>query len=261
MHPLATPYMCAAPIHWAVLVDASESAQELITVGADPTLADRDQRTPLHWAADRASEKCLKLLLQTQLGDSVDAADWGGYSALHYAARRGAVGCVKMLLSHGASRRLVAMNGELATDLTSCDVTKALLTEQVGMKRQRSLSSANSIVLFSVLPDLAKQFYEAWSNGDVSAHVTDKLRATSPDPQARLLAALMTKHAKVSIEEVHVCTKTSKVVVELTSTNPPSPGGTFHGPPPTKAMHSLAFTEDGLVSSFVPYGLVEVTAV
>ena len=125
-----------APIHWAVLVDAAESASELVTAGADPTLADRDQRTPLHWAADRASEKCLKLLLQTQLGSEIDAVDWGGYSALHYAARRGAIGCVKMLLGHGASRRLVAMNGELPTDLTSCATTKALLNEQVGMKRQ-----------------------------------------------------------------------------------------------------------------------------
>ena len=45
----------------------------------DPTLADRDQRTPLHWAADRNAEKCLQLLLDTQLGSNVDAA--GGLSS------------------------------------------------------------------------------------------------------------------------------------------------------------------------------------
>ena len=72
------------PVHWAVLVDAAESTAELLQAGADPTLADRDQRTPLHWAADRAADKCCKLLLETGLSDSIDAVDWGGFSALHY---------------------------------------------------------------------------------------------------------------------------------------------------------------------------------
>ena len=100
-----------------------------------------------------------------------------------------------------------------------------------------------------VLPDLAKQFYEAWATGDVSAHVDGRLRQPN-QPQARLLKELMQRHADVAIEDLHVCTKTSKVVVELQS------GGCES----TKAMHSLTFTEDGLVSSFVPYGLVEVTS-
>ena len=73
------------------------------------------------------------------------------------------------------------------------------------MKRQRSLSSANSMVLFSVLPDLAKQFYAAWSTGDVSNHVAGALR-NSDDPQARLLRELMNKDAEVAIEDLHVST-------------------------------------------------------
>ena len=40
---------------------------------------------------------------------------------------------------------------------------------------------------------------------------------------------------------MHVSTETSKVVVELLTS-----GG-------SKAMHSLTFTDDGLISSFEPY--------
>ena len=54
----------------------------------------------------------------------------------------------------------------------------------------------------------------------------------------------MSAHATVSVEDLHVCTKTSpKIVAELTL------GG-------SKAMHALTFTEDGLVSDLVPYALV-----
>ena len=237
-------------LHWAVLVDASESTAELLAAGADPTLKDRDQRTALHWAADRASERCLKQLLGTQLGADVDAADWGGHSALHYAARRGAVGCVKLLLTHGASRRLLAMNGELPTDLTTCEVTKALLTEQVGMKRQRSFSASASSghVLFSVLPDLARQFYEEWSKGDVSEKVASNLK-DEESPAGKLLKEQMRLHKTIEVQDLAVCTKTSKVVVEIKGNTELE-----------KAMHSLTFTEEGLVSSFVPYGLVRVTS-
>ena len=108
-------------------------------------------------------------------------------------------------------------------------------------------------MLFSVLPDLAKQFYEAWSRGDVSAHVAGSLRKPD-DPQAMVLRKLMGQQSKVSIDDLHVCTKTSKIVVELSSGGPPTTVEKR-----TKAMHSLTFTEDGLVSAFVPYGLVEVT--
>ena len=164
------------PLLWAVLVDAVEAASELLESNADALICDRDQRTALHWAADRASEGCMKLLLKTALTENLDTADWGGYSALHYAARRGGIQCVKMLLASGADRRVVGMRGETPADLTTCEVTKALLMEKIGMKRQRSLSSANSLVLFSVLPDLTRQFYEAWTRGDLSNHVTPELR-------------------------------------------------------------------------------------
>ena len=51
------------------------------------------------------------------------------------------------------------------------------------------------------------------------------------------------------VQDLAVCTKTSKVVVEIKGNTELE-----------KAMHSLTFTEEGLVSSFVPYGLVRVTS-
>lgn len=247
----ASDWAGRTPIHWAVLVDASESASELLQAGANASLADRDQRTPLHWAADRASEACVKLLLKTNLSETVDSADWGGYTALHYAARRGAIGCVKVLLGHGASRRVVAMNGELPTDLTTCDTTKALLMEKVGMKRQRSLSSANSLVLCTVLPDLAKQFYAAWQQGNIETCLAAELRDAS-NPKAQMLRDLMARYRSVEISDLHVSPKANKVVVEI-ATAPESPASEAGAG--VKAMHSITFTDDGLVSSFVPYCL------
>ena len=255
-HVDAADWAGRTPVHWAVLVDASESVTELIAAGADPSLADRDQRTPLHWAADRASEACVKLLLQTRLSESIDAADWGGYSALHYAARRGAIGCVKMLLAHGASRRNVAMNGELPTDLTTCDTTKALLMERVGMKRQRSLSSANSLVLCTVLPDLARQFYEAWRAGDIACCLSPDLR--QDDHKAgKVIRDLMQRYRSLDISDLHVSPKANKVVVELSFVELSVSAGEKEN----KAMHSISFTDEGLVSSFVPYCLQQPEAV
>ena len=221
----------------------------------------------------------MKLLLKTALTENLDTADWGGYSALHYAARRGAIGCVKLLLASGADRRVVGMKGETPSDLTTCEVTKALLMEKIGMKRQRSLSSANSLVLFSVLPDLTKQFYDAWGTGDVSSHVVEALREPSSN-EGRLLHDLIRRHKKYAIEGLHVCTKSSKVVVELSDApGATSPGGggsnlkkmangngravTSNGqgcdakaaPATAKAMHALTFTDDGLICAFVPYCL------
>lgn len=136
-----------------------------------------------------------------------------------------------------------------------------------------------------MLPDLAKQFYEAWQSGDVSAHVVSKLRQPT-NPQAQLLKTLMQRDASLTVEQVHVCAKgggeaagESKLVVELSSSGggggaseeggaAAKGGGAAAATTPTKrasppaaarAMHALTFTEDGLVSHFTPYGLVEVS--
>ena len=93
------------------------------------------------------------------------------------------------------------------------------------------------------------------------------------EPKGQLLRELMKRHKTYSIEDIHVCSKSSKVVVELTSSSPTnSPArksakagsngngngakgssGTTTSTP--KAMHSLTFTDDGLVCNFVPYCL------
>ena len=100
------------------------------------------------------------------------------------------------------------------------------------------------LVLFSVLPELAKKFYEAWGEGDVSSHLGGSLRLPE-HPKGRMLRELMKRHASVEIDDLHVCTHASKVVVELCCA----------GDKESKLMHSLTFTDDGLVSAFVPYCL------
>lgn len=224
------------PVHWAVLVDAADSAAELLKAGANGACADRDKRTPLHWAADRASESCVKLLLaKSAAGAHVDDVDWGGYSSLHHAARRGASGCIRLLLDAGANRRLVAMNGELPFDVADEPAAKKMLAEGVGLKRQRSLSSGNQLVMLGVLPNLARQFYDAWPTGDVKPYVTEDLSAA-----CRAALAVAMRHKDVAVEEMHVCTRTSKVVVECVVEG-------------VKSMHSLTFSDEGLISCFVPY--------
>lgn len=129
--------------------------------GARADLADRDKRRPLHWAADRAAEGCVKILLEA--GVEFDAVDWAGYTALHYAARRSANGCVQLLLGAGADHRLLAMNGELAEDLAGESATKTLLKETGGsMKRRRSLSSGDSHSLSPHLTRVCPDDNHAW---------------------------------------------------------------------------------------------------
>ena len=49
---------------------------------------------------------------------------------------------------------------------------------------------------------------------------------------------------RLVVDDVHVCSSTSKVVVELSSEG---------GARAVKLMHSLYFTDDGLIAEFVPY--------
>uniref|UniRef100_A0A7S3AU01 Uncharacterized protein n=1 Tax=Haptolina ericina TaxID=156174 RepID=A0A7S3AU01_9EUKA len=222
------------PIHWACLVDACEAVRALMEAGARADLADRDKRRPLHWAADRAAEGCVKILLEA--GVEFDAVDWAGYTALHYAARRSANGCVQLLLGAGADHRLLAMNGELAEDLAGESATKTLLKETGGsMKRRRSLSSGNSLMLLDVLPSLAEKFYEACTRGDVSEYVTPELRSSAQQKLAQLLRKTYTLGSK------HVCTRSRTIVVQL------SVGAR------AEEMHSLTFDSDGLLMSFRGY--------
>lgn len=39
-----------APLHWAAFHNRPQHAQTLLRKGADPTLADKDCKTALHWA-------------------------------------------------------------------------------------------------------------------------------------------------------------------------------------------------------------------
>jgi ankyrin repeat protein len=226
------------PLHWACAVNATESARALIKAGADPEKADRDSRSPLLCAADRASEGCLRLLLG-QPNAKVDIVDWGGFSALHYSARRGALGCVRILLEKGADRLLAAASGQLPVEVAvGSEVQELLRADPPGLKRRR-LSSATSLSLQGMLPELASAFYLACATGDITK--VEQLCAPSVLSEAAATLAAMAKlGAMLDVQQMHTSTKTSTVAVELHT-----PSGT--------AVHMLTFDEDCMLAAIGTY--------
>ena len=93
----------------------SGSAQEdvvrlLLEHGANPNVAlEDDGSTPLHIACERASPKCVKMLLGA--GGGVDAAATGGFTPLMTACDAGQPECVRLLCSAGASVSTTNSNG------------------------------------------------------------------------------------------------------------------------------------------------------
>ena len=69
---------------------AKGDASALTTLlAADPDAlnsVDADGRTPLHWAADKAAERCMQCLLEEGKA-AIDAQDALGFTPLHLAAR------------------------------------------------------------------------------------------------------------------------------------------------------------------------------
>jgi len=220
------------PLHWACPIDAAESLTALLKAAARADAADRDKRTPLHWAADKGAERCLKLLIDEAHAE-VDAVDWGGFSALHNAARRGAAGCVKLLLERGADRHRIAVNGNEPADLAADADIKKMLADAPGMKRRRSLSSSNSVMLEGTLPALADKFYQVCTSGDAPALEALCTPELQPLVGARFGAAM---GSGVKVGRMHTCVRSTSVFVELQM------GG---GP----GLLSLTFNDEGLVSA------------
>ena len=86
----------ATPLHRAAANNATETAQRLITQGADICAKDTLGRTPLHWAAwNNAAETTEVLLAQ---GANINEKDEYGQTPLHQAARNNATETAQLLL-------------------------------------------------------------------------------------------------------------------------------------------------------------------
>ncbi|KAM4730050.1 nuclear factor NF-kappa-B p100 subunit isoform 2-T2 [Anableps anableps] len=93
------------PLHLAVITRQLKVAEALLRAGADPSLVDRDGRSPLHLAALAGDAATLRLLL-AHLGERhahlVNTPDFHGLQPLHLAVRRDGERCLRLLVEGGA---------------------------------------------------------------------------------------------------------------------------------------------------------------
>lgn len=93
------------PLHLAVITRQLKVAEVLLKAGADPTLVDKDGRSPLHLAALAGDTAALRLLL-AHLGERyahlVNMPDYHGLQPLHLAVRRDGERCLRLLVEGGA---------------------------------------------------------------------------------------------------------------------------------------------------------------
>ncbi|XP_030604116.1 nuclear factor NF-kappa-B p100 subunit isoform X2 [Archocentrus centrarchus] len=93
------------PLHLAVITRQVKVAEVLLKSGADPSLVDKDGRTPLHLAALAGDHSVLRLLL-AHLGERhahlVNMPDFHGLHPLHLAVRRDGERCLRLLVEGGA---------------------------------------------------------------------------------------------------------------------------------------------------------------
>lgn len=88
----------------------TESLRQLLAAGADVSLRNRDNATPLHVAARAGNVPAVELLLQYKA--DVGATDTKGATPLHYAAEGGSVEAADLLLKAGADVNARTTDGE-----------------------------------------------------------------------------------------------------------------------------------------------------
>lgn len=93
------------PLHLAVITRQVKVLEVLLRAGADPSLLDKDGRSPIHLAALAGDNATLRPLL-AHLGEHhahlVNAPDYHGLHPLHLAVRRDGERCLRLLVEGGA---------------------------------------------------------------------------------------------------------------------------------------------------------------
>ncbi|XP_028428512.1 nuclear factor NF-kappa-B p100 subunit, partial [Perca flavescens] len=93
------------PLHLAVITRQVKALEALLRAGADPSLLDKDGRSPLHLAALAGDTSSLRPLL-AHLGERhahlVNTPDYHGMHPLHLAVRRDGERCLRLLVEGGA---------------------------------------------------------------------------------------------------------------------------------------------------------------
>ncbi|XP_028983201.2 LOW QUALITY PROTEIN: nuclear factor NF-kappa-B p100 subunit [Betta splendens] len=93
------------PLHLAVITKQAKVVEVLLRSGADPSLVDKDGRSPLHLAALGGDTTMLRLLL-AHLGERyahlVNTPDYHGLNPFHLAVRRDGERALRLLVDGGA---------------------------------------------------------------------------------------------------------------------------------------------------------------
>uniref|UniRef100_A0A3P9H3G6 Nuclear factor of kappa light polypeptide gene enhancer in B-cells 2 (p49/p100) n=1 Tax=Oryzias latipes TaxID=8090 RepID=A0A3P9H3G6_ORYLA len=99
-----TNHLQQTPLHLAVITRQPKVVEALLRAGADPTLPDKDGRSPLHLAALAGDSSLLRLLL-SHMGERhshlVNTPDYH-LQPLHLAVRRDGERCLRLLIEGGA---------------------------------------------------------------------------------------------------------------------------------------------------------------
>ncbi|XP_008286542.1 nuclear factor NF-kappa-B p100 subunit isoform X2 [Stegastes partitus] len=100
-----TNHLQQTPLHLAVITRQVKVVEVLLRAGADPSLPDKDGRSPLHLAALAGDHGTLRLLL-AHLGERhahlVNTPDYHGLHPLHLSVRRDGERCLRLLVEGGA---------------------------------------------------------------------------------------------------------------------------------------------------------------
>uniref|UniRef100_A0A7N6BFP3 RHD domain-containing protein n=1 Tax=Anabas testudineus TaxID=64144 RepID=A0A7N6BFP3_ANATE len=94
------------PLHLAVITRQVKAVEMLLSAGADPSLLDKDGRTPLHLAALAGDNSMLRYLLahlNECHGHLINSPDYHGLNPLHLAVRRDGERTLRLLVEGGAN--------------------------------------------------------------------------------------------------------------------------------------------------------------
>jgi ankyrin repeat protein len=113
------------PLHYAIRgTNCDINARHLIRKGADPTIANKEGDTPLHYAASHAKEiETINLILENEKVN-INHRDKVGMTALHHAIMTENVEMVRYLLKRKADHTIRGSNG-----ITPFHLASAVLTD------------------------------------------------------------------------------------------------------------------------------------